>query len=90
MISRKKLELSIVYRSNASLLNELLQDCLFFCEDREALSQTRYTQELRKLIDDRVQDATVFYRTGKHDNLFSEGEPLPVSSQLSERFWFVG
>ena len=43
MISRKKLELNIVYRSNASLLNELLQDCLFFCEDREALSQTRYT-----------------------------------------------
>ena len=43
MISRKKLELSIVYRSNAYLLNEQLQDSLFFCEDREVLSQTRYT-----------------------------------------------
>ena len=72
MISRKKLELSIVYRSNAYLLNELLQDCLFFCEDREVLSQTRYTQQLKKQIDDRVQDATEFYRTGKHVITYSQ------------------
>ena len=83
MISRKKLELSIVYRSNAYLLNELLQDCLFFCEDREVLSQTRYTQQLKKQIDDRVQDATEFYRTGKHVITYSQNVNLcqyPISS----------
>ena len=47
---KKKLELSIVYRSTAYLLNEPLQDWLFFCEDREVLSQTTYTKELKNAL----------------------------------------
>ena len=69
---KKKLELSIVYRSTAYLLNEPLQDWLFFCEDREVLSQTRYTKELKKYIDDIFRDKIGFYRTGKCVIVYSQ------------------
>ena len=68
----KNFELSIVYRSNAYLLNELLQDWLFFCEDREVSSQVRYIWQLKKHIDDRFPDTIGFYRTGRHMIVYSQ------------------
>ena len=53
-------------------MNEPLQDWLFFCEDREVLSQTRYTKELKKYIDDIFRDKIGFYRTGKCVIVYSQ------------------
>ena len=79
----KKIELSIVYKSNAYLLNDLLKDWLFFCEEREVSSQINHTWQLIKLVDDRFTDS----KARKYVIVYSQyANPCEYSSSTLKGF----
>ena len=60
------IDLSIVQRSNAYLLNELLIDWLSFCMDRDIISRMNHTHHLKKVIMEHFPESIGFFKTGRH------------------------
>ena len=61
-----KIELCIVYKTNAYLLHKLLKSWQLTCEDRELISNITQILLLEKEIDNRFPESIEFYVSGKY------------------------
>ena len=69
----RKIELSVVYKRNAYLLNDLMDDWKVLCEEREVSSHNiKYTWQLKKLISDEFPDTIGFFKNGKYVIVYSQ------------------
>ena len=66
------IDLSIVQRSNAYLLNELLNDWLSFCMNRDIISKMNHTHHLEKVIMEHFPESIGFFKTGRHIIVYSQ------------------
>ena len=66
------IDLSIVQKSNAYLLNELLNDWLSFCMDRDIISRMNHTHHLKKVIMEHFPESIGFFKTGRHIIVYSQ------------------
>ena len=66
------IDLSIVQRNNAFLLNQLLNDWLSFCMDRDIISRMNHTHHLKNVIMEHFPESIGFFKTGRPIIVYSQ------------------